>query len=55
MRRILPLLLLPLLAPAGLAGETQPPGPPWTTSWLAAKETALATGRPIFAYFTKKH
>ena len=43
------------LVPAVRAGETQPPGPPWVTNWLEAKETALATGRPIFAYFTKKH
>lgn len=56
MRRLLPLaLLLPLLTPAARAGETPPPGPPWKTEWLAAKQEAITTGRPIFAYFTKKH
>ncbi len=37
------------------AGETLPPGPPWKTDWLDAKKEAISTGRPIFAYFTKKH
>ena len=52
---LLPLLLLPLLSAAARAGETLPPGPPWKTDWIAAKQEALSTGRPIFAYFTKKH
>ena len=60
MRRLLPLVLLPLLLlplarPAAHAGETLPPGPPWKTDWIEAKQEALSTGRPIFAYFTKKH
>lgn len=55
MRRLLPLALLPILFVAAHAGETLPPGPPWTTDWLVAKQEALSTGRPIFAYFTKKH
>ena len=57
MRRLLPLvlLLLPVLHPAVHAGETLPPGPPWKTDWIAAKQEAISTGRPIFAYFTKKH
>ena len=41
-------------APAA-AGEALPPGPPWKTDWLDAKAEAIRTGRPIFAYFTKKH
>ena len=55
MRRLLPLALLPLLLSAATAGETLPPGPPWKTDWLMAKQEAISTGRPIFAYFTKKH
>ena len=49
------LLLLLLLAPAARAGEVPSPGPTWKTAWLDAKREALVTGRPIFAYFTKKH
>ena len=52
---LLPLMLLPLLPTAAWAGETLPPGPPWKTDWIAAKQEAISTGRPIFAYFTKKH
>jgi hypothetical protein len=55
MRRLLPLVVLPLLLSAARAGEALPPGPPWKTDWIAAKQEALSTGRPIFAYFTKKH
>ena len=60
MRTLLPLALVCLVcagtpAPTLFGGEALPPGPSWTTSWMEAKETALATGRPIFAYFTKKH
>jgi len=53
------LLLAALLIGAGIpaveAGEALPPGPPWKTDWLSARREAVATGRPIFAYFTKKH
>ncbi len=59
MRTSLPLLLVGLLlawvVPPATAGEALPPGPPWKTDWLAAKREAITTGRPIFAYFTKKH
>ena len=58
MRRALPLLVLGtlLVGPAGLdAGETPSPGPPWRSDWREAKQEALREGRPIFAYFTKKH
>ena len=41
--------------PTATAGEALPPGPPWKTDWIAAKQEAISTGRPIFAYFTKKH
>lgn len=57
--RLVPFVPLVLLAcavvPAARAGEELPAGPPWKTTWLEAKQEALATGRPIFAYFTKKH
>jgi hypothetical protein len=43
-----------LAAPA-FAGEELPPGPPWQEDWRTAKRDAMRTGRPIFAYFTKKH
>ncbi len=55
MRCVLPLVLVGVfIAPAAFAGETIPEGPPWKAGWLEAKKEALAKGRPIFAYFTKK-
>ena len=49
-------LLLGAVAPrTAFAGEALPPGPPWHQAWRAAKAEALRTGRPIFAYFTKRH
>lgn len=49
------LLLFGLLVGPARAGEEPSPGPEWHRTWAKAKAEALETGRPIFAYFTKKH
>ena len=45
--------VLLFLAASLYAGEKPVPGPPWKTTWPEARKEALATGKPIFIYFTK--
>ena len=54
-RALLGVLVLVVVGAVASAGETPSAGPPWVDGWVAAKRAALARGRPIFAYFTKKH
>ena len=46
---------LALQAPEARPGEEPSPGPPWHADWASVKAEAIQSGRPIFAYFTKKH
>lgn len=51
--QVLPILLTALAATTGFDSKTPPAGAPWKTDFLAAHKEATATGKPIFAYFTK--
>lgn len=50
---VLTVLLTALVARAG--SETPPQGPPWQRDFVAAHQQALASGKPLFLYFTKTY
>ena len=55
-REVRLLLCTTLLAGSALAGsETPPAGPPWQRDFGAARQQALAEGKPLFLYFTKTY
>jgi hypothetical protein len=60
MRVVSMLLLLAALAlldaSIARAGSDVPPkGPPWQQDFVAAHKEAVASGKPIFLYFTKTY